>query len=219
MTENLHYILREPMIKTDNPSVLFMLHGYGSNEQDLFSFAPHLPDELLIVSLQAPISMGFGSYAWFEINFEAELGMRSNIIQAKQSLILIENLINDIIKKYSVNQNKSFLLGFSQGSFLSFAYAFKNPNIINNYICLSGYMKEEILKEFAFKNRYNELDFFVSHGTQDQIIPIDWAREIPIILEKYKAKYTYKEYPIGHGVSQENFVDFKLWIEKRLNNN
>jgi len=216
MNENLHYILREPLVKSPNPPVLFLLHGYGSNEQDLFSFAPHLPKELLIVSLQAPISMGFGSYAWFEINFEASSGKRNNIQQAKQARHLIENLIKDISIKYEVNTKKRFLLGFSQGGFLSYLYAFKNPDFIQNYICLSGYLTEELAKDFTIKDNYSELDFFVSHGTKDQIIPIEKAREIPKILEKYHAKYRYKEYPVGHGVSPQNFEDFKNWIIEKI---
>ncbi len=46
-----------------------MLHGYGSNEEDLFSFAQELPDELLIISASAPLSLGFGSYAWYNHTF------------------------------------------------------------------------------------------------------------------------------------------------------
>jgi phospholipase/carboxylesterase len=216
MQNKLHYIKREPLISIKNPPVLFMLHGYGSNEEDLFSFAPHLPKELLIISVQAPIPMGFGSYSWFDINQDAKIGLRSNLEQAKQSLILIEDLVNDILTNHQVNKDKIFMLGFSQGSFLSLSFAFKNPDIINKYICLSGYTRPEIIAEFAVKDAYPELDFFVSHGTQDQIIPIEIAREIPKILEQYKAKYVYKEYPIGHGVSPENFRDFNLWIQQRL---
>ena len=216
MQNKLYYITREPLVKTDNPPVLFLLHGYGSNEQDLFSFAPHLPKELLIVSAQAPITMGFGSYAWFELNFDAEVGMRSNLEQAKQALTLIEEMVTEVLEKYKVDTTKLFMLGFSQGSFLSFTYAFKNPDSIKKHLCLSGYTKKEILDEFATRKEYPELDFFVSHGTQDKVIPIEWAREIPKILESYHTKYVYKEYPVGHGVSPENFRDFKKWIEERL---
>jgi phospholipase/carboxylesterase len=35
---NLDYLVREPENITPSTPVLFMLHGYGSNEQDLFSF-------------------------------------------------------------------------------------------------------------------------------------------------------------------------------------
>ena len=41
----LQYIVREPKIASQNPPLLILLHGYGSNEHDLFSFAEELPDD------------------------------------------------------------------------------------------------------------------------------------------------------------------------------
>ena len=82
----LHYIVRTPKITSENPPLLLLLHGYGSNEEDLFSFAEELPDELLIVSPQAPLSMGFGSYAWYSINFDEINGKFSDLKEAKESI-------------------------------------------------------------------------------------------------------------------------------------
>ena len=58
---SLHYIIKEPKeIKASNP-VLLLLHGYGSNEEDLFSFASQLPENHYIISLRAPYSLdGYG---------------------------------------------------------------------------------------------------------------------------------------------------------------
>ena len=50
----LEYIIREPQIKIKRSPVIFMLHGYGSNEEDLFSFANALPPEYTIISFRAP---------------------------------------------------------------------------------------------------------------------------------------------------------------------
>ena len=38
----LNYVARQPKVTVKNPSLLILLHGYGSNEQDLFSFAEEL---------------------------------------------------------------------------------------------------------------------------------------------------------------------------------
>ena len=45
-----HYLVREPSIKSENPPLLVLLHGYGSNEKDLFSFANQLSPQFLVVS-------------------------------------------------------------------------------------------------------------------------------------------------------------------------
>ena len=59
MKLSLEYLVRQPKISIQKPPLLILLHGFGSNEQDLFSFADELPDELLIISARAPLSIGF----------------------------------------------------------------------------------------------------------------------------------------------------------------
>ena len=47
---NLYYLVQEPKIKLDKNPLLLLLHGYGSNEEDLFSFASELPNEYYAAS-------------------------------------------------------------------------------------------------------------------------------------------------------------------------
>ena len=127
MEYSLKHIVREPQVKTENPSLLLMLHGYGSNEQDLFSFAHELPDNLLIVSARAPRSIQFGGYAWYDIHFQSDDSNFSDIPQALEARDLIVNFIDELQKTYQFNPDKSFLMGFSQGTILSYAIALSFP--------------------------------------------------------------------------------------------
>lgn len=211
---SLHYIVREPKEAISNPPLLILLHGYGSNEQDLFSFAEELPDNLLIVSAQAPHSMGMGAYAWYAINFDAINGKFSDLVQAKESVDKIALFIDEIKVKYNTNPDKTFLLGFSQGAILSYALSINYPNKVQHIIALSGYINEELLpKEIPSTIT---TDYYISHGTVDQVLPIDWARKAPIILSENQLQSEYSEYPVGHGVAPQNFYSFKKWIENRL---
>jgi phospholipase/carboxylesterase len=215
MNYALKHIVRKPKIKTDNPAILLMLHGYGSNEQDLFSFANELPDELLIISVQAPLSIGFGAYAWYTIHFEAGNGKFSDIPEAITARDLIVQFIDELQEEYHFDSKKSFLMGFSQGTILSYAIALNHPEKIKNIIALSGYINEELLLNTE-SDSYKNLDFFCSHGSVDDIIPVDWARKTPKYLESKNISYFYEEYPIGHGVSPQNFKDLLNWISERL---
>lgn len=212
----LEYLVRESTV--ENPPLLIMLHGYGSNDQDLFSFAPELQKELLIVSARAPLTLGFGSYAWYSINFDAEKGKFSNLEEARNSIEQIESFVDEIIEKYKVNTNKVFLLGFSQGSILSYAVSLKNPTKIQHVVALSGYINSELIPKDLTKEKLMNLDFFISHGTVDQVLPIEWSRKSLPILENLEVDFEYKEYPVGHGVNPQNFKDFKSWIKERLKN-
>lgn len=211
---DLHYIVRIPKITSENPPLLILLHGYGSNEEDLFSFAEELPDELLIVSPQAPLSMGFGSHAWYTINFDEINGKSSDLTEAKQSIDKIALFIDEIRKKYNSNPDKTFLLGFSQGAILSYSLSFFYPNKVQHVLALSGYINTELLPE----NISSEIrtDYYCSHGTVDQVLPVAWARNSKPFLDALKLNTEYSEYNVGHGVAPQNFYSFKKWITERL---
>jgi phospholipase/carboxylesterase len=212
---SLEYVVRQPKITTENPPLLILLHGYGSNEHDLFSFAEELPQELLIVSARAPYDMGNGGHAWYAINFDTSNEKFSDLDQARTSIAIIANFIAEIKQKYNTNPDKTFLLGFSQGSILGYAVSFLHPNMVNHLIALSGYINEELLP-----HNMAELDiqtsYYISHGTVDQVIPVEWARKAPSILQNLNIENCYTEYPVGHGVAPQNFFSFKTWIEERL---
>lgn len=211
---SLNYIVRQPKTKVENPSLLILLHGYGSNEQDLFSFAEELPDELLIVSAQAPYEMGYGGYAWYAINFDANNDKFSDLDQARESIHKISAFIDEVKAKYNTNPAKTFLLGFSQGAILSYALSLNLPNKIQHVIALSGYINNDLLpKEIS---NTIKTDYYISHGTVDQVLPVEWARQAPEVLKSLNLNSEYSEYPVGHGVAPQNFYSFKSWIEQRL---
>ncbi|PQJ72248.1 alpha/beta hydrolase [Polaribacter butkevichii] len=211
---DLHYLVRQPKTPTENPPLLVLLHGYGSNEQDLFSFAEELPDTLLIISAQAPYAMAAGGYAWYAINFDEINGKFSDLEQAKESIDKIALFIDQIKAKYNTNPNKTFLLGFSQGAILSYSLSFFYPNKVQNVIALSGYINTELLPTTISKDI--KTNYYCSHGTVDQVLPIEWARKSKPFLDNLGFNNEYSEYPVGHGVAPQNFYSFKTWIEQRL---
>ena len=210
----LHYLVREPKTPIKNPPLLILLHGYGSNEQDLFSFAEELPDDFLIVSAQAPNSLSFGSYAWYAINFDDINGKFSDLEQAKESIDKIAVFIDEIIAKYNTNPAKTFLLGFSQGAILSYSLSFFYPNKVQHVIALSGYINTELLPTSISKEI--KTDYYCSHGSVDEVLPVEWARKSKPFLDNLSFNNTYSEYPVGHGVAPQNFYSFKKWIEDRM---
>jgi len=94
MELSLEYQVREPKIIVDKNPLLLLLHGYGSNDSDLFSFASELPDEYYVISARAPYDLQYGSYAWYAINFDADENKFSDIDQARNSRDLIVRFID-----------------------------------------------------------------------------------------------------------------------------
>ena len=211
---NLHYLIQEPKVKHDKNSLLLLLHGYGSNEEDLFSFASELPQDHYVISVRAPYDLQPYGHAWYAIHFDADENKFSDNVQAKKSVELIAGFIDEIIKQYPIDAKNVTLIGFSQGAILSYATALTYPEKISKVVALSGYFNQEILPEIIDTKAISHLKFFVSHGSVDQVIPVDWARKAKPALENLGLEVEYQEYPIGHGVSPKNFYDFKNWLQR-----
>jgi len=208
---SLYHIIRESSLK-ENAPLLILFHGYGSDENDLFSFASELPEELFIISVRAPQAMQPYGNAWYTINFDATGAKWSDDEEAKQSRDLIAKFIDEAVATYPVNKDNVTLLGFSQGTILSYAVALTYPEKVNNIIALSGYVNPAILPADIETKDYSKLNFYCSHGSVDQVIPVDWARKAPVFLKSLNIKHEYSEFPVGHGVAPQNFYALKEWL-------
>lgn len=212
---SLTYLYRLPKKPTINPPLLLLLHGYGSNEADLFSFAQDLPDDYLIVSARAPLSLGYQSFAWYTINFNTTSANFSDIPEALNAKKIIVNFIEELKSVFNFNSSNISFLGFSQGSILSYALALSYPEKFKNIVALSGYIKKELF-DTKESSAYKNLNIFMSHGTQDQVIPIQWAEQTAQLLNDLKISHQFKTYPTGHSVTPQCFYDFKQWLTSNL---
>jgi len=211
---NLDYIVREPENITPQTTILFMLHGYGSNEQDLFSFRETLPEDWIIVSFRAPRATQFEGYSWYDINFNDPENF-VDVPQAKESLHSVLESILKIVNHYGLTEGKTHLCGFSQGGILCYALALQYPEMFNYIACMSSYPEEKIMDEMVKdKKKLTNLRFFISHGTDDAVIPLEWGRKAADLLYDLSAYFSFREYMSGHGVNQKNYMDLMEFFSK-----
>lgn len=214
MNLSLYHLVREPKLQKEKNPLLLLLHGYGSNEEDLFSFAQELPEEYFVISARAPYPLPPYGNAWYAIHFDADENKFSDNDEARASRDLIANFIDELVAAYPIDAENVTLIGFSQGSILSYSVALSYPEKVQRVVALSGYLNLDIVKEDYKNNDISKLKFFISHGTVDQVIPVDWARKAPEFFKSLGLDVVYKEYPVGHGVAPQNFYDFKNWLEQ-----
>ncbi|MGR3854257.1 alpha/beta hydrolase [Chryseobacterium indologenes] len=211
---NLDYLVREPENIISQTPILFMLHGYGSNEQDLFSFRETLPNDWIIVSFRAPRDTQFEGYSWYDINFNDPENF-IDVPQANESLHAVLESMLKIINHYGLTESKAHLCGFSQGGILCYALALKHPELFNRVACMSSYPEEKILDGIVKdKKKLEGLRFFISHGTDDAVIPLEWGRKAADLLYDLSCYFTFREYMSGHGVNQKNYMDLMDFFSK-----
>lgn len=184
-----------------NNKLILLLHGYGSNEDDLFSFKPFIPKSFDIYSLRAPISIGFG-YAWFNINFDNEFGVKSE----KSDVLNAKKYIESFLEIHSKNYKNIYLIGFSQGAMLSYLVGLTN-NFVSGIGCLSGWV------DTRFSNFTNKTsNIYASHGKNDTVIPYDIAIKSVDLLSNLGFNINFNSFDSGHGVNQKNLDSLISWL-------
>lgn len=210
---SLHYLVREPKVKSAKPPLLLLLHGYGSNEEDLFSLAEFFGDKYLVVSARAPYKISEGSYKWYDLNLEN--GARSiNPQQAEQSRQVILTFLTELKAKHDYDPKQVILCGFSQGAIMSYSVGLSNPHKVQGIIALSGRLLEETKPLLAKASLLKDFKALVVHGRQDNVLPVQNGRDAKAFLEKHQINTTYHEFDMAHTITNEVMAKVVEWLGK-----
>lgn len=216
--KGIQYIERKPTVETERAFLYLLIHGYGSNEEDLFSFANDLPAEAHIVSVRGRFPLIYGGFGWYSLDFTDGVKM-TNFEEGIESRNALVDFIDAFNKQENLDASNVWISGFSQGAILSYAIALSCPEKVKNVLILSGYPEEHFIDMKEDRSTYKHLNFFVSHGTEDVVLPIEGARLGDKLLTDLGIAHEYHEYRSGHGIIPQNYFDMMTWIKKELETN
>ena len=211
----LHYLVRQPKTKTTNPPLLLLLHGVGGNEQNLFSFANDLPDNLLVVSSRGPLTLGPESFAWFQVNFTSG-HPQINEQQAEAARVTILNFIESLKNELDFDDKQVYLMGFSQGGIMSYSVALTEPEKIKGIAVMSGRLLPEVKPLIADAKRLDKLKVFISHGRQDAVLQFPYATASLAYLQTKGINPEFHQYDEGHTVNKQMFDDVNFWLKTNI---
>lgn len=174
--------------------VILLIHGWTGDEKSMWAFASRLPRTALLVAPRAPYiskHSQLGGYSWV-----AERGQSFSSLDIFQPAIdSFANLISELEKQVPGDFMRFGMVGFSQGAAFSFAYGMSNPNRVSRLAALAGFLPAETGSRLA---GLASIPVFIAHGTQDETVPIDMAREARLSLEAVKVSVHYCESETGH---------------------
>jgi len=181
-------------IESPTAPTLVLLHGYGSNKEDLFGLQPYFKG-INLVCFQAPIDMGTVGYAWYPIDWNngAKI-INSEEVASAKSLVL--DAVNEWTSSNQIS-GRLVLGGFSQGAILSIA-VYAGGFRADGYVFLSGYALPEW--HHSLSSFESQIPVFQSHGTEDPVIPFDWAQATSKLLAT-NPNYNFYEYAMGHNLN------------------
>lgn len=147
------YLHKAPVMNTEKKPAIFLLHGLGSDENDLLQLVNSFSTQCHIFSLQGPIQHRPG-YAFY--TFEEE-GKPNRTIFDKV-LKGIEAFIKEAVQEYNLDEQQLYVVGFNQGAALAQSLAMVMGDTIRGTAALSGYLPEFAALEYS-KKRWMVLRF------------------------------------------------------------
>ncbi|MBV6821735.1 alpha/beta hydrolase [Pseudomonas sp. PD9R] len=210
----LKYLEQANSDSSNQPLVIF-LHGYGSNEQDLFGIKDDLPAQYTYLSVRAPIVMEEGSYQWFRKKGEGAYNGETDDLKSSGQLLL--DFIAQAAKKYHTEPSKVYLVGFSQGAIMSYEVALRHPEAVGGIAALSGRILPVLKSELKPDEKRQSLAIFIGHGTADKRLPISDGTEANSLLQSVSLEPEFHAYDgVGHNISAAEIQDLSAWLQ-RLN--
>lgn len=198
--------------KTPSDQLIVVLHGLGDSAKGFL----WLPDALRIDSLNylllnAPEPY-YSGYRWYDI----EKDSLSGIVQSRKLL----GEVFAILKREEYPPEKTFLFGFSQGCLMTLEFGARHSDRLAGYVGISGYTIDPVALLRDLNPKVNQGDWLITHGTKDEVLPVEKTRAQMRILRDGGFKINYREYAKTHTVDPERELpDIRQFIAELLTKN
>ncbi|QLD12154.1 alpha/beta hydrolase [Microbacterium oleivorans] len=189
--------------------LLVMMHGYGSDENDLFTLAPHLPREYVLAAVRAPLAPPFPTPGWSWYPIEGLDGRTPEQVTAGARTLL------DWIRGARSDAASVGLLGFSQGGVMALEALRLEPASFSFAVSLAGYANPHPLPgDAALAERRPPV--FWGRGARDEVIPAPLVAHTVQWLPAH-VELSGRVYPdLGHAVSAQELSDVATFLHKQL---
>lgn len=191
--------------RTGRP-LLLLLHGYNSNEGDLFGLAPYLPLEPAIAALRAPVDTGYG-YAWFPLSLDGDDVVAEGADAAVAAVM-------EWVDRVAPAAASVGLLGFSQGGAMALELLRHDPARFAFAVAIAGFV---LPGERAGDERMSELapPVFWGRGTDDEVIPQASVARTQAWLPGHATLDARIYEGLGHSVSERELADVTAFLRER----
>lgn len=196
------------------PWLLILMHGVGSNEQDLFGLAPYIPHNFHVLSLRAPYRMGPNANAWFEFSINPDGSRTIHEAQESACRSLLMQTIDAAAKQLQIPASRVIVGGFSQGGIMALSVLLTRPETVAGAVALHSRLLPEILPQLAEPQAFAGKQLWVSQGLQDAVIPPSNGHVIRKLAQELPLKLHYREYPGAHEIRAEELSELVVWLEQ-----
>ena len=190
---------------TTNPkNIVFLLHGLGSNGQDLISLAPYwaqgLP-ETLFISPDAPFDCDMApvGYQWFSLLSRDPENIQAGI---EIAFPILTAFVKQQAERFGLPLSKTALVGFSQGSMMSLYAAPRLDEKIAGVVGYSGALfgEEGLLQD---PDEFEKPPIRLIHGQADEVVSVSGYHNARDVLTKAGFDVSGHTTPgLGHSIDE-----------------
>ena len=198
--KNYSYAIYVPESAKPNMPMIIILHGMGGSGANIIqSWIKRLHDEFIIVCPTYPMG------AWWSKNAEN----------------FTLKLIKETRQNYSIDPNRIFLSGLSNGAIGAYLIGMFYPDRFAGIVPIAGAITERYMH---FLVNLNNTPTYIIQGEFDPIFPIKLARQTFKILSEMKSPVVYREHKErgaahgGHFLPESEVPSLIEWLKKQKRN-
>lgn len=193
-----------------------LLHGYGSDGNDLIGLAPHwqsvLPDAVFI-SPNAPeqCRMLPSGFQWFDVSFDGDRLARRQEGVARARPVLVE-FLEDLWRQSDILPENTILVGFSQGAMMALHAGLSLDRPLMGIVAFSG----AFLPPDEFGTRpYAKSPVCLVHGDMDEVVDPEHSADADVALRLagYDVAY-HVSAGVGHGIAPDGLAFATTFIAR-----
>ena len=195
---------------------LILLHGWGASAHDLLGLAPMIHEgRALVLCPQGPVVVPFGAgergYGWFPLN----PGLPPNPEEFRHGAALLRRFVEQARGRYPIDPEAVVVGGFSQGGSMAYELALRDAAHYSGVMGLSTWLPAPLVDDLPRLPEQRELPVLMIHGTTDQVIDVERARESREALRQFGVGITYREFEMGHEIRPDALRVALRWLAER----
>ncbi|MBT2332425.1 phospholipase [Variovorax paradoxus] len=195
------------------PWLLVLMHGVGSNEQDLFGLARTMPPQFHVLSLRAPYVLSPDAYAWFEFQVLPNGERQINEEQERESRFLVGEMVASAAQQLGVPPERVVVGGFSQGGIMALSLLLTQPAKVRAAMVWHSRLLSQVLPHIAPPGAFEGKALWVSHGSADNVIPPSAAQATRELARSLPLALSGSDFPGAHEIRPAELQGTLAWLQ------
>ena len=195
------------------PWLLVLMHGVGSNEQDLFGLARMMPPHFHVLSLRAPYVLSPDAYAWFEFQVLPNGERRIDEEQERESRFLVSEMVASAAQQLGVPPERVIVGGFSQGGIMALSLLLTKPASVRAAMVWHSRLLPQVVPHIAPPEAFEGKALWVSHGSADNVIPPSAAQATRELARTLPLALSGTDFPGAHEIRPAELQATLAWLQ------